>query len=265
MGMSPKLLRPRFTPAPATPGPSGTQASILLHFDGDDESTSFVDSSENSWTVTGGEGTIITTAESKFGGSSLLTDYGPVTIAADESLDLGSDDWTIELFHYQTGGAYVLAAQWESGNAWFLSHNALYINGGGGLSWATPDFDVWHHVAIVRKGDLLSGYVDGVMVSSTEFTVAVNASSGDIGIGGGGGQPGISGYVDDFRLTKLAVYDGDFVPPSASLSASVVPYTVYKPYGTLLLSECDGSDLVGTYADGAGGRYTEVISEGTCA
>lgn len=262
MGMSPRLLRPSST-ASAGPVVSGTDASILLRFNGTDQSTDFVDSSVNNWSVTGSEGAAISTDNSKFGGASLLTDSTPVYIAADPLLDLGSGDWTIELFHYQTGGAYLLAAQWDSGTAWFLSHNALYINGGGGLSWTAPDFEVWHHVAIVRKGDVLSGYVDGVMVSSTAFTGAVSASSGDIAVGGGP-QPGITGFVDDFRLTKLAVYDGDFVPPSTTLSASVVPYTNYKPYGTLLFSECVDGDLVGTYADGAGERYTEIISEGAC-
>lgn len=243
----------------------GPSVAILLHFDGENESTAFLDSSENSWTVTGGAGTIISTAESKFGGSSLLTDYGPVTIAANAALDLGENDWTIELFYYQTGGGYVLAAQWENGNAWFISHNALFINGNGALSWTTPDNEVWHHVAIVRKGNMLSGFIDGIMIGSMEFIVAVNSSSGDIGVGGGGGQPGIYGYVDDFRLVKgLAVYDGDFIVPDSALTTNAVAYTNYKTYGTLLFSECVDGDLVGTYADGNGGRYTETISVGSC-
>jgi len=76
--------------------------------------------------------------------------------------------------------------------------------------------------------------------------------------------------VDDLRIVAgMSAYGtgvtyGDFVTPTAPLSANVTPYTNYKPYGTLLFSACDGIDLVGTYADGEGGRYTEVLSVGAC-
>jgi hypothetical protein len=74
----------------------------------------------------------------------------------------------------------------------------------------------------------------------------------------------LQGYADDFRIVKgLAVYQADFIPPTAALPAyaTVAPPA---PSGTFLFSACVEGDLVGTYADGSGGRYTQTISAGSC-
>lgn len=239
-----------------------TPATILLHFDGD-----FDDSSVNNFTVTQQNGATTSSDQSKFGGESLLSDPGWASIAADPITDLGSSDWTIELWYYQTGGGYSLAGQWGSGgNSWFIGNNSFYDSTTNSISWDAPTSDTWHHVAIVRKLNTIKAFIDGTMVNSTNFIGSFTSSTSYIGIGRDqAGNATLVGYIDDFRMTKdLAVYDGDFIPPTTALSANVSRYAPYKLYGTLLFSECVDGDLVGTYADGNGGRYTETISVGSC-
>lgn len=235
---------------------------ILLHFDGD-----FDDSSVNNFTVTQQNGATTSSDQSKFGGESLLSDPGWASIAADPITDLGSSDWTIELWYYQTGGGYSLAGQWGSGGySWFIGNNSFYDSTTNSISWDTPTSDTWHHVAIVRKLNTIKAFIDGTMVNSTNFTGSFTSSTSYIGIGRDqAGNVTLVGYIDDFRMTKdLAVYDGDFIVPDSALTTNAVAYTNYKTYGTLLFSECVDGDLVGTYADGNGGRYTETISVGSC-
>jgi hypothetical protein len=68
----------------------------LLHFDGTNGSTTFTDQKGNTWTAV--SGAKISTAQSKFGGASLLlngsSDYATVPNFA--GLDFGSGNFTIE-------------------------------------------------------------------------------------------------------------------------------------------------------------------------
>ena len=80
---------------------------LLLHCNGTDGSTSFLDDSGNSRTVTAIGSAQVDTAESKFGGASVLcstkNDYLSVTDFLD--LDLGSDDFTFDFWVKLNSGA----------------------------------------------------------------------------------------------------------------------------------------------------------------
>ena len=72
--------------------------SLLLHMDGANNSTTFTDNSINNFTPTVFGNAKISTAQSVFGGSSLLLDGSVdyLSYASNANFDYGTDDFTIE-------------------------------------------------------------------------------------------------------------------------------------------------------------------------
>src|SRR5262252_2595002 len=106
-------------------GPSSTVDSftkILLHMDGADATTSFPDDAPttvaHAWTAAGNAQ--VDTADSKFGGASLLLDGTGDWVTTVDSADytLGSNDWTVDFWFKTTaaGGFFMfMAGQGDSG------------------------------------------------------------------------------------------------------------------------------------------------------
>ena len=137
---------------------------LLLHCNGTDASTSFPDDSGNSRTVTAIATAQVDTAQSKFGGASLLcdgnSDYLSVTDFAE--LDLGSTDFTYDFWvrfasapgatsqgfftRYESGSSYFYLAL-ESGNIRFRDYNADTVNFSRAYTFSGS---TWYHVAVVR-------------------------------------------------------------------------------------------------------------------
>ena len=278
MPMNPRLLRPLARLQ------AGTPASLLLHFNGN-----FTDSSPSNLTVTAEGEAATSTTQSKFGGASgyFDGDGDRLDIATGGVLAFGADDFTLELWCYfeadENNAEHVLFSQASPadsvGVALSIYQNDLMWLAGVASSWTFQRYPggehfaagsvfagQWNHIAVTRSGDTFRLFANGQVLDSYTDSLTLPDSNALASIGGrtNFGQYFL-GYIDEVRIVKgLAVYDGDFVPPSAALLANATPYTNYQPYGTLLFSECDGIDLVGTYTDGEGGRYTEVLSAGAC-
>lgn len=202
---------PIFTPA------------LLLHFDGTNGSTSFTDSSPNAFAVTASGDAEISTTQSKFGGSSLGISTGYVYVSDDSTLSLGSDDFTIELWYYDsTGDGGVLAAQWggASNNAWFLTTNVLYVNGSEAFSFSSEPAEEWNHIAICRTSGTIRVFTNGDQAGSYSIgSSAIVDSTAFIGIGGDEfGNTPLVGYIDEFRMViGTCVYGPDnFTPPTSA-------------------------------------------------
>lgn len=206
------------------------QSVMLLHFDGTHGSTTFTDSSSLNHTFSVRNGTpIISTAQSKFGGSSLyLNGTSAIKTPDNADYELGTDDFTIEFFIRQTianNSRYVLA-KWLSGNSYqfYIGSTqkvAGYALGIGTSSTTSLPVDEWVHIAFVRQPTTLKLYFNGVL----EATSAVNPASGvsdgtaDLVIGGWhNGSSGFTGYIDELRISKTAVYTANFTPPTAPFS-----------------------------------------------
>jgi hypothetical protein len=181
----------------------------------------------------------VVTANSKFGGSSMFFDgtgdalpipYNPV-------LNFDTGNFTIEFWIYVTAtpsaeGYFFSIGPAGSGSAnrgvRIASHNGtaagIYFYPLGvsaeTLLGSFPSANVWHHIAIVRNGATITGYVDGTALGTTinASTTAITAiSSGDYSFVGGlhssGSTPRLfyNGYIDDLRVTKgIARYTGNF-------------------------------------------------------
>jgi len=200
---------------------------VLLNFTGADGSTTFTDSSPFNQTVSVVTGTPkISTAISKFGGSSLYLDgSSSIKIPNNANLNLGAGVFTIEFWFY--------LLSLPSDDAWFLhkmgtpqqsitiSHPAKNLIsgflGGSLISTTTITAGVWHHVAEVRES--ANGVIKQYLNGSHEGTINLSGSvdnTGDLTIGSWfTGSSRITGYIDEFRIRKEAVYTGNFTPPTA--------------------------------------------------
>jgi hypothetical protein len=217
--------------------PSFSSVSLLLHCDGTNGSTTFPDNSPSPKIVTAVGDAQISTAQSKFGGSSGLFDgAGDVLTTPDNSVfDFVSSSFTIEGWIYQTttAGLRLLYAK-RTIPSITIASVAVGVNDGTITAWAassTADWDIlngvtfgsvtantWIHFAVVRNGTVFTGYLGGVGTSlgTSSATVISTASSASVG-GDADGTSAFAGYIDDFRITKgVARYTADFTPPTAA-------------------------------------------------
>jgi YD repeat-containing protein len=226
-----------FTDPSANADPSFGSVSLLLHGDGTDGDASFVDSSAAFKAVTAGGGARTSTAQSRFGASSIyfdgVRDY--VSLSADPSLAMKAADFTIEMWIYKLGNNANHSRLWNPDGDFYTDVNLQFDPTGKlvsygsttGTAWNAWAFatgipvanNVWKHVALVRAGGTVTLYVDGVgTVLTTSLGTAVLYDSGRPHAIGGQGldtdRP-FNGYVDDLRVTKgLARYTANFTPPT---------------------------------------------------
>lgn len=216
-------------------GTASTKA--LLHFNGSDGSTTFLDESGKIWTAAGNAQ--IDTAQSKFGGASGLFDGAGSYITTPDHVDftLASNDFTIDWWANCTataGSTQRLAGQRVDATAANTSfrierNGSNQISAGVGvggslvqLATTTTFTDAvnpgWHHLAFVRDGGTLRLSVDGVEEATTAIAGSVNDVASVLGIGAQGGLTTNSwtGWIDEFRISVgVAHWKTNFTPPSS--------------------------------------------------
>jgi hypothetical protein len=219
---------------------------VLLHFDGADTSTTITDESGKSWSV--GGNAQIDTAQSKFGGASLLLDGNGdyITTVAHADLNVGSGNYTIDCWirRNSSGVTYdLICGQRPVADTYTdMSHvieltNANKLNGGflassseyktAGTGTITAD-NTWHHIALVRNGNTLTSYIDGVADGTKDVTgLTANSSVSNFSIGRMGmkdvADNYFDGWIDEFRFSKgIARWTANFTPPT---SAYAPPFT----------------------------------------
>lgn len=176
----------------------------------------------------------ISTAQSKFGGSSMYFDGTGdyVSVPVTPNLQFGSSSFTIEAWIYPTNmGSYpMISAQYAgSAHAYFFSIGAsntkltiyLYHDGGSSYFITTNDvtLNTWNHVALVRNGNTVTMYINGISGGNITYTESLRNITTPITVGADAtGQYPFFGYIDDFRITKgYARYTANFTPPQTAL------------------------------------------------
>jgi hypothetical protein len=208
--------------------------SLLLHGDGTNGSTTITDSSPTPKTVTAVGNAQISTAQSKFGGSSLFFNNdsaNAITTPSNAAFAFDTNDFTVEAWIYQLGQTS-FSALLEIG-IHSLSDSILFITGTNGLQVYSGAFfgsagnifslNTWQHVAYSRSGTTLRMFLNGNLASSATFAnnltntsnVSVGFPKGLVPTGANTSYP-FNGYVDDLRITKgVARYTANFTPPTA--------------------------------------------------
>ena len=227
------ILTPyNFTSAPAGPtDPNFSSVSLLLHGDGANNGTTFVDSSSANRVVTRVGNSITSTAQYKYGTASIAMDGSgdALTVPASTAFSYGSGDFTIEMWLYLNtlaGFQYLF----DSGlSATFVriqdsGYFLMYFEGASfGAIPVTLALNAWKHVAVTRSGTSVKLFYDGNAVFSGTSSATAGNSTNSLTIGnyGGLGNFGVNGYIDEFRITKgVARYTANYTPPSAAFPNS---------------------------------------------
>jgi hypothetical protein len=216
---------------------------LLLHFDGN-----LQDSSVNNIAATAHNGAVISTV-SEFGSGSLAILPGqatfnsfspstnvsvttPITPGGVEDVTFNNADFTVEgWFNISTLATQPLVV-FDYGNAAFAPGNLGFVLnvsptifqvinvpstwGATGSTMMSISTGVWHHFAIVRASGVGHAYLDGVLIGTPQnWFGATNPVQFNVGC-----SPTISGtfgtgWVDEVRISNIARYTANFVPPTA--------------------------------------------------
>lgn len=205
---------------------------LLLHGEGANGSTTISDNAATQKTVTAVGNAAISTAQKKFGSSSIAFDgtgdYLTVPHSTDFSIQGGT--FTIEAWvRRAASGAmhYVLSKRAAAAtNGWEWRINAdntlqFFHTGGSSItSSGTVASGQWVHIACVRNGTTVTMYIDGTSSGSGTFTNGTENTADTLKIGCDNSfDNGFNGHMGDIRITKgVARYTSAFTPPSASFS-----------------------------------------------
>ena len=152
-----------------------------------------------------------------------------LTVPASANYALGTEDFTIEWWQYQTS-AGVFPRVFSIGSSTTASV-AVSIEGGTFYFWENSNFrfsfaltgylNTWTHFAISRVSGQTSVYQNGTQIGSTYAdTNNINDSSSTLTIGRdmSAANTYFSGYISNFRIVKgTGVYTGNFATPTKPL------------------------------------------------
>ncbi len=222
-------------------GGNDSFTKVLLHFDGTDASTTITDDAAGAaftWTAAGNAQ--IDTAQSVFGGASLLCDGTGdwVSSSVGSALPFLTDDFHIHM-RVRCAGAdgtlFNICGQGDStASATLSSFNIARISAGNvirarvsdGASFVTLTGvtavlqNVWHEIEFSRSGGTLYLFVDGNLEAS-DAVFAGNTVSDDLRVGAAGELTTNTwnGWIDEFMLSMgEAGHTAEYNPPESAYS-----------------------------------------------
>ncbi len=113
--------------------------------------------------------------------------------------------------------AYWQEANFNASNG-CVSFRYAYSGGYYGAGWPTITLNTWHHVAVCMEGSSIRLFVDGDLASSETtngvISWAADPGSHRLACGIVSGSPHFwEGCLDEFRVSSIARYAADFLPP----------------------------------------------------
>jgi hypothetical protein len=254
-----------FTPS-TQPFTNDANTLMLLHMDGADGSTTFLDDcGRQKVGVTALGNAQIDTAQYKFGGSSLAIDGTAdyLKIASSDTFNFGTDNFTVEFWVRPTsipGDRYVIGSSTGSFGSGSLGLGTagsgtavlrFYVNDSGGdivADSSTMSLNTWYHYALVRSGTTFTLYRDGTSVDTGTYAGSINFSNtGGLIIGQAAwvltGSYGLPGHIDELRISNTARYTTTFTPDTTPFQNDA---------NTVLLLHMDGTDASTDFVDDNG-------------
>jgi hypothetical protein len=186
---------------------------------GANNSTVFYDDSPNHRTVTPSGGALISTTQSKFGGSSGYFDGSNDYLSANNA-DFATcktvDFWMWKVGAWTTNPGLISST--AVANGYIQCNSSPHYYGVGNAdkgNWGTPSTDAWHHYALTCDGTNATTYLDGVQVTQVAYTgYVINAN--DLYIAQYPSYP-INAYFAEFRLSSNVRWAAAFTPPTKQL------------------------------------------------
>ena len=210
---------------------------LLLHMDGTEESNTFVDSSQTPKTVTPYGNARTVSGHQKFGATGgyfgSASDY--LSIPTSTDFEVTGGDFTIDFWTYSTQypvsgeakffvsyGVHANGQTWyevsfgEDHNVWVALYNSGYII----LIASSTNLPLNQlvHIAVVRSGNTVSLYFNGVLKGSTIYSGSYTPTGKTLWIGynSSGGHGALASYIDELRISKgIARWTTDFTPPTS--------------------------------------------------
>ena len=255
---------------PAATDPYWDNVTLLLSFDGNNVDTSTTDKSLAATPITFYGDAQLSTAQAKFGTTSLFVDGSGDYIRADDAfntLTSVTDSVTIEFWIYPTvvnsstffGG---INADGSGANTLLLGFTSLYIDGAQ-TNYPTSPFTTneWQLFTYTYNGAYHSVYRNGELVHSVKNILGIPLSSCVFGIGaefdaGDGGSPGnyLTGYIDELRVT--AGINRYF--PNIDLQEPTMSGDSFSSQTSLLLN-FEGADGSTTFTDESNFNHTATV------
>ena len=214
--------------------------------EGIDEDTLFLlsdllaDTSGNNVSIAN-NGVSVSETQSKFGGKALYLDgnsYLEVNLAVEG--DVTIDCW---MYFSEYGSSYPTPFQLASSSSRGLYMHAMSSATKLGASSSSDDLndlqineilalDTWNHIAIVRSGSNVSMYVNGEKKGTLSNSLITNDKLilGHLSSAESGTK--FKGYLDEFRISKVARWIEDFTPPAKAYSSAEVGSLWLKQNGT---------------------------------
>jgi hypothetical protein len=175
----------------------------------------------------------LNTSNKKFGTASMDTSGYNGVECHFPNMPILTGDFTIEMWVYQRGNNKEdpVFLQWSSSQSHTdvyggisIEPNAIYI---GERSWELHYigddqlvFNQWRHHAVVRKGNTVTHYINGVAAYSFNYSGKVgNGDPSCLRIGhttwnNNGSRYIFDGCIDEVRISNVARYNGNFTPKS---------------------------------------------------
>ena len=202
---------------------------FLSGWEGTNGGTTFTDEETTPKTLTGNGGVTTSTAQFKFGASSLFCDLSGgadyITTPASTDFDF-SGQYTIETFARFASGGGISSSLFNRYSATSTDARwALFISGGilrwrhfdtagtqNDISYSfNPTANQWYHIAVDKDAsNVVRLYVDGVMQASNTFSLGTRTTgtAPNLSIGSIQGflnSFDLGGYLDESRITSVAV------------------------------------------------------------
>ena len=200
---------------------------LLMHFDGTNGSTTFTDVYGHTFTANGAAA--LSTSQAKFGTASLQPGVGYAKCSTSDSAFGLPGDFTVECFCYPASGLSpsLFGIVWTALSGGWEIYNASAKNGpwnfrkiGTGdlvTGSATMTNNAWNHIAVVRSGSTIKLYINGTLDASGTNSSTFSQAGLQIGTCESSGQ--FSGYIDEFRISKVARYTSNFTPTSSAFTS----------------------------------------------
>lgn len=203
---------------------SKATTKLLLHCEGSDGSTKFIDETGKVGTVSGN--LQIDTAQYKYGLASGLGDGTGDYLTFDSHADfaIGTGDFTFDCwlrFAVNTGlhgifrinsynNGIELLHRFDTGNINFYIANTEH-----NVAWS-PSINTWYHFAITRSSGTIRLYVGGSQIGS-DISDAGNIQQGAVELFGNSRTGSyFNGWQDEIRLLKgEAAWTTAFTPPTS--------------------------------------------------
>ena len=161
----------------------------------------------------------------------------PATVAGPLDLATGAGNWTVECWFYRTSIIGQGSIFWKDNGSGVNPSYAFFLDGsssqwivgdsgtGGAAQNLSTTFAIntWYHFALVRNGNILTSYVNGIAGTpvTMAFTMANSATTQNFTIGEAPDGRFFPGYISNFRIVKgVAVYTGNFTVPTTPLTAT---------------------------------------------